>query len=92
MPLMMPSSFHPTGDGDYLLFGDDHGRTSRRSAGTRRTTPTPTSATTTTSTGSCQAVRPLFDNAPPNVFGKDPEDQADVKPGCSTTSAASSRR
>ena len=21
---MMPSSFHPTGDGDYLLFGDDH--------------------------------------------------------------------
>ncbi|MFY9916029.1 MAG: NAD(P)-binding protein, partial [Nocardioidaceae bacterium] len=24
MPLMMPSSFHPTGDGDYLLLGDDH--------------------------------------------------------------------
>ena len=24
LPLMMPSSFHPTGDGDYLLFGDDH--------------------------------------------------------------------
>jgi phytoene dehydrogenase-like protein len=23
-------------------------------------------------------VQPLFDNAPPNVFGKDPEDQADV--------------
>ena len=38
-------------------------RTSRRSAGTRGTTPTPTTATTTTSTGSCQAVRPLFDNA-----------------------------
>ena len=78
MPLMMPSSFHPTGDGDYLLLGDDHGRTSRRSAATRRTTPTPTTATTTTSTGSCQAVQPLFDNPPPNVFGKDPEDQADV--------------
>ena len=26
-----------------------------------------------------QAIRPLFDHAPPNVFGKDPEDQADVK-------------
>ena len=26
MPLMMPSSFHPTGDGDYLLLGDDHGQ------------------------------------------------------------------
>src|SRR3954452_9398400 len=24
LPLMMPSSFHPTGDGDYLLLGDDH--------------------------------------------------------------------
>jgi phytoene dehydrogenase-like protein len=24
MPLMMPSSFHPTGDGGYLLLGDDH--------------------------------------------------------------------
>ena len=27
----------------------------------------------------CQAVRPLFDNPPPNVFGKDPEDAVDVK-------------
>ena len=26
----------------------------------------------------CQAVKPLFDNAPPNIFGKDPEDQADI--------------
>src|SRR5215217_3072671 len=24
MPLMMPSAFHPTGDGDYLFLGDDH--------------------------------------------------------------------
>ena len=23
MPLMMPGDFHPTGDGGYLLFGDD---------------------------------------------------------------------
>jgi len=26
LPLMMPSSFHPTGDGGYLLLGDDHGQ------------------------------------------------------------------
>src|SRR6476620_10163790 len=26
MPLMMPSSFHPTEDGDYLYLGDDHGQ------------------------------------------------------------------
>jgi phytoene dehydrogenase-like protein len=54
MPLMMPSSFHPTGDGDYLLLGDDHGRTCRRSAATPHTTRTPTTATTTTSTGSAR--------------------------------------
>ena len=79
LPLMMPSLVPP-----------DRGR--RLPAARRRpraerpgdppalaaTTPTPTTATTTTSTGSCQAVQPLFDNPPPNVFGKDPEDQADV--------------
>ncbi len=25
-----------------------------------------------------QAVQPLFDNIPPNLFGSDPQDQADI--------------
>src|SRR4051812_31948364 len=78
MPLMMPSSFHPTEDGDYLLLGDDHDlnlqeirRHSRRDADSYDRYHHDLDRVV-------QAVRPLFDNPPPNVFGKDPEDQADV--------------
>ena len=79
MPLMMPSSFHPTGDGDYLLLGDDHAQNVQE---IRRHSPHDADAYDRYHHDLdrvCQAVRPLFDNAPPNVFGKDPEDQADVK-------------
>src|SRR5215210_1236825 len=78
LPLMMPSSFHPTGDGGYLLFGDDHGqnvqevrRHSRRDADAYERYHHDLDRVV-------QAVQPLFDNPPPNVFGKDPEDRADV--------------
>ena len=80
MPLMMPSSFHPMENGDYLLLGEDHGAEHPGDhAGTRRTTPTPTTATTTTSTGSCQAIKPLFDNAAAEHLRQaTPRTQADV--------------
>ncbi|MDX6326173.1 MAG: hypothetical protein QOK15_2527 [Nocardioidaceae bacterium] len=78
MPLMMPSSFHPTGDGDYLLLGDNHDlniqeirRHSKRDADSYDRYHHDLDRVV-------QAIRPLFDNAPPNIFGKDPEDQADV--------------
>src|SRR5690349_10758325 len=54
LPLMMPSSFHPTEDGDYILLGDDHDLTSKRSSGTARTTPMHTTDTTTISTESAR--------------------------------------
>jgi phytoene dehydrogenase-like protein len=78
MPLMMPSSFHPTEDGDYLLLGDDHGENIQE---IRRHSPHDADAYDRYHHDVdrvVQAVRPLFDNPPPNVFGKDPEDQADV--------------
>jgi phytoene dehydrogenase-like protein len=69
LPLMMPSSFHPTGDGDYLLLGDDHGqnlqeirRHSRRDADAYTRYHHDLDRVV-------QAVRPLFDSAPPDVFG-----------------------
>jgi phytoene dehydrogenase-like protein len=78
MPLMMPSSFHPTEDGDYLLLGDDHDeniqeikRHSARDADAYDRYHHDLDRV-------CQAIRPLFDNPPPNIFGKDPEDAADV--------------
>ncbi len=78
MPLMMPSDFHPTGDGDYLLFGNDHEQNVQM---IRRHSPHDADAYTRYHYDLdrvIQAVRPLFDNPPPNIFGTDPEDQADV--------------
>jgi phytoene dehydrogenase-like protein len=78
MPLMMPSGFHPTGDGGYLLLGDDHGQNLQE---IRRHSPRDADAYERYNHDLervIQAVQPLFDNAPPDVFGKDPEDQADV--------------
>ena len=79
LPLMMPSSFHPTGDGDYLLFGDDHAQNLQE---VRRHSPRDADAYERYHRDLdrvCQAIRPLFDNPPPNLWGKDPEDAVDVK-------------
>jgi len=79
LPLMMPSSFHPTGDGDYLLIGDDHQQNLQE---IRRHSPRDADSYERYHHDLdrvVQAVQPLFDNAPPDVFGHDPEDQADVK-------------
>src|SRR5690606_8862874 len=78
MPLMMPSSFHPTGDGDYLLFGEDLGENLQM---IRRHSAHDADAYLRYHHDLdqvVQAVQPLFDNAPPDLFGADPQDQADV--------------
>lgn len=78
LPLMMPSSFHPTGDGDYLLFGDDHAQNVQM---LRRHSAHDADAYTRYHhdlDAVCRLVQPLFDNPPPNIFGSDPEDAADV--------------
>lgn len=79
MPLMMPSSFHPTGDGDYLLFGDDLGENLQM---IRRHSAHDADAYLRYHHDLdrvCQAVRPLFDNAPPDFWSDDPADRADVE-------------
>jgi phytoene dehydrogenase-like protein len=78
MPLMMPSSFHPMENGDYLLLGDDHDLNIQE---IKRHSPHDADAYDRFHHDLdrvCQAVRPLFDNPPPNIFGKDPEDAADI--------------
>lgn len=78
LPLMMPSSFHPTGDGDYLLMGDDHAQNVQE---VRRHSPRDADAYDRYHHDLdrvVQAVRPLFDNAPPDVFSTDSEDRVDV--------------
>ncbi|MDQ6935559.1 MAG: NAD(P)/FAD-dependent oxidoreductase [Actinomycetota bacterium] len=78
MPLMMPSSFHPTGDGDYLLLGDDHGQNIQEIRRHSRHDADAYDRYHHDLDRVCQSIQPLFGNPPPNVFGKDPEDQADV--------------
>src|SRR6187551_3100069 len=78
LPLMMPSSFHPTGDGGYLLLGDDHAQNVQEVRRHSRHDADAYERYHHDLDRVVQAVQPLFDNPPPNVFGKDPEDQADV--------------
>ncbi len=76
---MMPSSFHPTGNGDYLLIGDDH---DLNIAEIKRHSPHDADAYDRHHhdlNRVCQAIQPLFDNPPPNIFGKDADDLADVE-------------
>jgi phytoene dehydrogenase-like protein len=79
MPLLMPASFHPTEDGDYLLLGEDHDLNIQE---IKRHSPHDADAYERYGHDMdrvCQAIQPLFDNPPPNIFGKDPEDVADVE-------------
>src|SRR3954447_1074557 len=78
LPLLMPTSFAPMEDGDYLLFTEDAqfndqeiGRHSKRDVdGYHRWSHDLERV--------IQLAKPLFDNAPPDIFSDDPDDQADV--------------
>ncbi len=82
LPLMMPSSFHPTEDGGYLLLGDDHAQNLQEIRRHSRHDADAYDRYHHDLDRVVQAVQPLFDQAPPDVFGarsgRDPEDQADV--------------
>ena len=74
MPLLMPSGFAPMENGDYLLMGPDHDqnvheimRHSRRDADAWDRYKHDLHRV-------CQVVKPLFDRAPPDIFGTSPED------------------
>jgi len=76
MPLLMPSSFAPTVEGDYLFMGQDRGqnllelgRLSAHDAAAWDQYEHDISMV-------CQAVKPLLDTVPPNIFSKDPEELA----------------
>lgn len=69
LPLLMPSSFSPTGDGDYLLLTTDDGFNDAEIA---RHSPHDVDAMHRYSFDMnrvAQLVKPLFDHAPPDVFG-----------------------
>jgi phytoene dehydrogenase-like protein len=78
MPLLMPSRFAPMENGDNLILGQDRGENLREIA---RHSPHDADAYEQFEhdmTRVIQAVKPLFDKAPPNLFGGSPEDLAEM--------------
>ena len=78
MPILMPSSFAPMENGDYLLLTQDRDENIKE---IMRHSPHDADAMDRYEYDMervCQLVKPLFDTAPPNIFGKSPEDLADI--------------
>ena len=74
MPILMPSSFAPMENGDYLLLGQDR---EENIAEIMRHSPHDADAMDRYEYDVervCQVIKPLFDKVPPNLFGKTPED------------------
>src|SRR5688572_20484880 len=74
LPLLMATRFAPGEDGEYLLFNRDHDETLREIA---RVSPHDADGYEQYSHDLdrvCQAIKPLLDSVPPDVFSDDPEE------------------
>jgi phytoene dehydrogenase-like protein len=78
MPILMPSSFAPMQNGDYLLLGPDQDENVQEIRRHSRHDADAYERYEHDMERVCQAVKPLFDKAPPNIFGKSPDDLAEV--------------
>lgn len=76
MPLLMPSSFAPTEDGDYLLMGQDKNENHHQIARHSKRDADAYDAYGHMMEQVVHAIRPLMDSIPPDVTSKDPEERA----------------
>ena len=76
LPLLMPHSFAPTPSGEYLLLGSDRGENIRQIARHSRHDADAYDQYGHDIEQICQALKPLFDSAPPNLFSQEPDDLA----------------
>jgi phytoene dehydrogenase-like protein len=74
MPILMPTTFCPKEDGDYLLLGQDHDENRREIARHSRHDVDAYDAFNHDVTKVCQAIKPLLDQAPPDLWSDDPEE------------------
>jgi phytoene dehydrogenase-like protein len=74
MPLLMPSTFAPMENGDYLLLGQDHGENLREIARHNQHDADAYEAYNHDVLRVCRAIKPLLDQAPPDIFSDDPEE------------------
>ncbi|HEX5015730.1 MAG TPA: NAD(P)/FAD-dependent oxidoreductase [Candidatus Limnocylindrales bacterium] len=74
MPILMPSTFCPKEDGDYLLLGQDHGENLKEIARHSKRDADAYEAFNHDVGKVCQAIKPLLDMVPPDIFSDDPEE------------------
>jgi phytoene dehydrogenase-like protein len=74
MPILMPTTFCPKEDGDYMLFGQDHGENHKEIARHSKHDADAYDAYNHDVTKVLQAIKPLMDEAPPDFFSDDPEE------------------
>jgi phytoene dehydrogenase-like protein len=74
MPILMPTTFCPMENGDYLLLGQDHGENLKEIG---RHSPHDADAYDAFNHDVlkvCRAIKPLLDQVPPDIFSDDPEE------------------
>ena len=74
MPLLMPSTFAPTEDGDYLLLTQDHSQNLKEIARHSKHDADAYDQYSHDIEMVCQAIKPLLDMVPPDIFSDDPEE------------------
>ena len=74
MPLLMSTLFAPGENGDYLLLGQDHGENIREIARHSKHDADAYEQYSHDVDMVCQAIKPLFDMVPPDIFSDDPEE------------------
>jgi hypothetical protein len=75
MPILMPTTFCPKEDGDYLLMGQDHGENQKEIARhSAHDADAYDAVQPRRQARSCQAIKPLLDQVPPDIFSDDPEE------------------
>jgi len=76
MPLLMPSTFAPMENGDYLMFGQDKDDNHHEIARHSRRDADAYDAYSHMMEQAVHAIRPLMDSIPPDITSKDPEERA----------------
>ena len=74
MPILMPTTFCPMENGDYLLLGQDHGENQQEIARHSRRDVDGYDALNHDVLKVIQLIKPLLDQVPPDIFSDDPEE------------------
>ena len=80
MPILMPTTFCPKEDGDYLLLGQDHGENHKEIARQSKHDADAYDAFNHDINKVLQAIKPLMDEAPPDFWSDGPSSAARRSP------------